>query len=115
MIIDCHGHYTTAPSELGDYREKQKNALSKNKENQVEKGEIRISDDQIRESLENKQLKLQKERGTDLTLFSPRASWMGHHIGNQATSKYWTEHCNELIYRIPKKNIKEFCGKPMIA
>ena len=68
MIIDCHGHYTTAPSELGDYRENQKNALSKNKENQVEKGEIRISDDQIRESLENKQLKLQKERGTDLTL-----------------------------------------------
>ena len=100
MIIDCHGHYTTAPSELGDYRENQKNALSKNKENQVEKGEIRISDDQIRESLENKQLKLQKERGTDLTLFSPRASWMGHHIGNQTTSKYWTEHCNELIYRI---------------
>ena len=110
MIIDCHGHYTTAPSELGDYRENQKNALSKNKENQVEKGEIRISDDQIRESLENKQLKLQKERGTDLTLFSPRASWMGHHIGNQTTSKYWTEHCNELIYRITQLYPKNFVG-----
>ena len=110
MIIDCHGHYTTAPSELSDYRENQKNALSKNKENQVEKGEIRISDDQIRESLENKQLKLQKERGTDLTLFSPRASWMGHHIGNQTTSKYWTEHCNELIYRITQLYPKNFVG-----
>ena len=27
MIIDCHGHYTTAPDELGDYREAQKAAL----------------------------------------------------------------------------------------
>ena len=24
MIIDCHGHYTTAPKELGDYRDQQK-------------------------------------------------------------------------------------------
>ena len=23
MIIDCHGHYTTAPDALGDYREQQ--------------------------------------------------------------------------------------------
>ncbi len=28
MIVDCHGHYTTAPDELGDYREKQKSDLA---------------------------------------------------------------------------------------
>jgi hypothetical protein len=38
------------------------------------KGGITISDDQIRDSLENAQLKLQRSRGTDVTIFSPRAS-----------------------------------------
>ena len=27
MIIDCHGHYTTAPDALGQYRERQKAKL----------------------------------------------------------------------------------------
>ena len=27
MIIDCHGHYTTAPKELGEYRKRQKAEL----------------------------------------------------------------------------------------
>ena len=34
---------------------------------------LKITDDEIRESLEGAQLKLQRERGTDLTIFSPRA------------------------------------------
>ena len=38
------------------------------------KGAIVISDDEIRQSLEGAQLKFQKERGTDVTIFSPRAS-----------------------------------------
>ena len=29
MIIDCHGHYTTAPDALGVYRDAQKAALKK--------------------------------------------------------------------------------------
>ena len=28
MIIDCHGHYTTAPPQLGAYRDAQKAALA---------------------------------------------------------------------------------------
>ena len=71
---------------------------------------VDISDDQIRESLEGAQLKLQRERGTDMAIFSPRASWMGHHIGNASTSKYWTEHCNELIYRITELYPDNFAG-----
>lgn len=110
LIIDCHGHYTTAPDELGEYREKQKKDLESDPLFQHEKGVIHISDDQIRDSLESAQLKLQNERGTDVTIFSPRASWMGHHIGNQSTSRYWTEHCNELIYRITELYPKNFIG-----
>ncbi len=100
MIIDCHGHYTTAPAQLGDYRDAQQALLASDPDAAGEKGVISISDDEIRESLEGAQLKLQRERGTDLTIFSPRASWMGHHIGNANTSRYWSEHCNELIRRV---------------
>src|SRR5207249_9252643 len=55
------------------------------------KGAIAISDDEIRESLENAQLKLQRERGTDVTIFSPRASAMAHHIGDETTSLHWSQ------------------------
>ena len=110
MIIDCHGHYTTAPSELGDYRERQQAELEQDPLFQATKGVINISDDQIRESLEGAQLKLQRERGTDLTIFSPRASGMGHHIGNESTSRCWSEHCNELIHRITELYPRNFVG-----
>ncbi len=100
MIIDCHGHYTTAPTQLGDYRDAQKAALEADPNHVGEKGRIDISDDELRESIEGNQLRLQRERNIDLTIFSPRASWMGHHIGNEHTSRFWSEHCNELIRRI---------------
>lgn len=110
MIIDCHGHYTTAPDELGAYRDAQKAALEDDPMTVGSKGLVDISDQQIRDSLEGNQLKMQSERGTDLTIFSPRASWMGHHIGNAHTSKYWTEHCNELIHRITRLYPQNFVG-----
>jgi 4-oxalmesaconate hydratase len=100
MIIDCHGHYTTTPPQVGEYREKQKKAVKSDPLFMGEKGQIIISDDDIRESIVNNQLRLQQERGTDLTIFSPRASWMGHHIGNEHTSRFWTEHQNDLIRRV---------------
>jgi 4-oxalmesaconate hydratase len=100
MIIDCHGHYTTAPPALGDYREAQKSALTFDPLHIGTKGNVDISDDEIRDSLEGAQLRLQRERGTDLTIFSPRASWMGHHLGNEHTSRFWTEQCNDLVRRV---------------
>jgi 4-oxalmesaconate hydratase len=109
MIIDCHGHYTTAPNELQVYRDAQI-AGSKNPSHVPSKGSVNITDDQIRDSLENAQLKLQRERGTDLTVFSPRASAMGHHIGDATTSLHWTEHCNDLIHRVCGLYPKNFVG-----
>jgi 4-oxalmesaconate hydratase len=110
MIIDCHGHYTTTPEPLGVYREAQKAALKKDPHHVGEKGAIAITDDQIRESLEGNQLKLQRARGTDLTIFSPRASWMEHHVGNEHTSRFWTEHTNDLIYRVTQLYPQSFIG-----
>ncbi len=100
MIIDCHGHYTTTPPGVGAYRDAQKAALESDPNHVGEKGRMAVSDDEIRESIESNQLKLQQERGTDLTIFSPRASWMGHHIGNEHTSRFWTEHQNDIIRRV---------------
>ena len=98
MIIDCHGHYTTAPKELEAFRQQQIATLS-NPPHARPKGTLSISDDQIRESLEKAQLKLQRERGTDVTIFSPRAAGMAHHIGDATTSLHWAQVCNDLIHR----------------
>jgi len=83
MIIDCHGHYTTTPPGVGAYRDAQKAALESDPNHVGEKGRMAVSDDE-----------------TDLTIFSPRASWMGHHIGNEHTSRFWTEHQNDIIRRV---------------
>jgi 4-oxalmesaconate hydratase len=109
MIIDCHGHYTTAPAELQTYRDNQVAGLKVPSDSRT-KGTLNITDDEIRESLENAQLKLQRERGTDVTIFSPRASAMGHHIGDATTSLHWTQHCNDLIYRVCSLYPKNFVG-----
>ncbi len=100
MIIDCHGHYTTTPPGVEVWRETQKAAVAADAAFVGEKGTVVVSDDEIRESLEGAQLAFQRERGTDLTIFSPRASWMAHHIGNEHTSRFWSEHQNELIRRV---------------
>ena len=97
MIIDCHGHYTTVPDEMNDYRAAQLADLAN-----LSRGDVseKITDDQLRESLEGAQIRLQRERGTDMTIFSPRASAMAHHLGCEKANIYWAEHWNNLIYRI---------------
>jgi 4-oxalmesaconate hydratase len=100
VIIDCHGHYTTTPPGVEEWRNTQKAAVAANPAFVGEKGQVQVGDDEIRESLESAQLAFQRERGTDLTIFSPRASWMAHHVGNQHTSKFWSQHQNELIRRV---------------
>jgi 4-oxalmesaconate hydratase len=109
MIIDCHGHYTTAPKELELFRQAQIAAFEGGGQAPAKAG-LRIGDDQIRDSLEGAQLKLQRERGTDLTIFSPRASAMAHHIGDAQVSQTWSEICNDLIHRCCSLYPQNFVG-----
>jgi len=98
LIIDCHGHYTTAPEPHQKFRDAQ---LVRIKDSTLAAPvPQRVSDDEIRETLETNQLRLQRERGADLTLFSPRASAMGHHIGDESVSLAWTRACNDLVKRV---------------
>ncbi|MFM6979824.1 MAG: amidohydrolase family protein, partial [Micrococcales bacterium] len=97
MIIDIHGHYTTAPEAHNKWREDQ---LAAFKAGQPAPEYPEISDDEIRKSIIDNQLKLIEERGSDLTIFSPRASAMGHHEGDEQVSIAWTQACNNLIKRV---------------
>lgn len=108
MIIDCHGHYTTAPDPHQDYRAAQMARLQDPSLPEPQ-GAI-ISDDQIRESIELNQLKLLRERGADMTIFSPRASTMAHHVGDEQVSQTWTAACNNLIARVVELFPEQFIG-----
>jgi 4-oxalmesaconate hydratase len=109
VIIDCHGHYTTAPQELERFRDRQLAGLVDNPRRPAPSA-LKIGDDQIRESLEAAQLKLQRERGTDLTVFSPRAASMAHHLGDEETSQAWSRVCNDLIHRVCNLYPDNFVG-----
>jgi len=108
MIIDCHGHYTTAPSELQDYRDAQ---IAQFKDPSKPTPKLKsISDDQIRESIDNNQLKALRDRGADMTIFSPKASAMAHHIGDEKVSREWTRLNNDLIHRVVTLYPDNFIG-----
>ncbi|MBN9606316.1 MAG: amidohydrolase [Actinomycetales bacterium] len=107
MIIDCHGHYTTAPAAHTDWRAAQ---LAAFRAGEPTPAYPEISDDEIRESIEQNQLRLITERGSDVTIFSPRASAMGHHEGDQRISAEWTRACNDLIARVVGLFPESFVG-----
>jgi len=98
LIIDCHGHYTTAPDAHTEWRSAQLEFFDGKRS--TPPSEADISDDEIRESIERNQLRLLRERGADVTLFSPRASAMAHHRGDFDVSLAWTRRCNDLIARV---------------
>ncbi|HEV2265434.1 MAG TPA: amidohydrolase family protein [Stellaceae bacterium] len=113
MIIDCHGHYTTAPKALESFREQQL-AAAKNQSPLPAPETLAISDDAVRAGIEQAQLKLQRERGTDVTIFSPRASAMAHHLGSEATSQDWARICNDMIHRVCRLYPENFVGVCML-
>ena len=108
LIIDCHGHYTTAPAPMQQFRDAQLAAFQDASLPTTELGAI--SDDQIRESIEKNQLRLIRERGADMTIFSPRASAMAHHLGDEAISQSWTRACNNMIKRVVDLFPETFVG-----
>jgi 4-oxalmesaconate hydratase len=107
VIIDCHGHYTTAPAAHNAWREAQKKAFDAHA---TAPRYPAISDDEIRETIEKNQLRLLRERGADLTIFSPRASAMEHHIGDASVATGWARACNDLIKRVVDLYPESFVG-----
>ena len=111
LIIDCHGHYTVLPKGHDAWREEQKAAF---KAGVPAPAYPEISDDEIRDTIESNQLRLIKERGADLTIFSPRASAMAPHVGDAAVAKEWATRCNDLIARVVGLYPETFVGVCML-
>ena len=107
MIIDCHGHYTTAPSAHTDWRRQQLRAWEAGVGAPAYPA---IGDDEIRETVLRSQLRLMDERGIDLTLFSPRASAMAHHAGDPSVSLEWARRSNDLVHRVVTLFPDRFAG-----
>jgi 4-oxalmesaconate hydratase len=105
MVIDCHGHYTTVAKAVQAFRDAQIAGLPRGESPVLPQ----VSDDQIRESVQP-QLAFQAARGTDLTIFSPRASSMGHHVGDVASNQQWARLCNDLIHRVCALFPNQFVG-----
>ncbi|MGI4880641.1 MAG: amidohydrolase family protein, partial [Janthinobacterium lividum] len=97
----------TAPEPHNAWREAQKAAF---KASEPVPPYPAISDDEIRETVETNQLRLLRERGADMTIFSPRASTMAHHVGDEGVSQEWTRRCNDLIKRVVDLYPETFIG-----
>ncbi|MDQ3681114.1 MAG: amidohydrolase, partial [Actinomycetota bacterium] len=107
MIIDCHGHYTTAPIQLQRFRDAQLAALDGGgRAPDLEP----ISDDELRESVEGNQLRILRARGGDLMIFSPKASGMEHHVPDPATAVAWAQANNDLVARVVGLFPENFAG-----
>src|SRR6476661_8377359 len=101
MIIDIHTHYTTEPAALHRFRDQQLAGVADPA--RAPKGsslaDMGISDEDVIASVQP-QLKLQRERGTDVSLFSPRAAGMAHHVGTEVVSRQWARACNDIIHKV---------------
>ena len=108
MIIDAHCHYTTEPAALHQFRDKQLAGLADaaRKPPTIHLG---ISDEVLIKSVAP-QLKLQAERGSTLTILSPRASGMAHHIGTEEVGRQWAAVSNDLIHRLCTLLPNNFAG-----
>jgi 4-oxalmesaconate hydratase len=102
MIIDCHGHYTTVPDAHKRYRQQQLAG--------EDPAPAEIADDAIRETIEQNQLRVMRERGSDVTIFSPQASAMEHHVPDPQLAIDWARACNDLIFRVTELFPQHFAG-----
>jgi 4-oxalmesaconate hydratase len=108
VVIDCHGHYTTAPPAHRAFREAQLARLED--PSLPEPAPAAIGDDEIRASIEGNQLKLLRERGGDVMVFSPQASAMEHHVPDPATARAWARACNDLVHRVAELYPEHFAA-----
>jgi 4-oxalmesaconate hydratase len=98
MIIDCHGHFTTEPAAVKEFRNAQLAGFDA--PSSQAPSYAPPSDDQLREAIELNQLRILRERGGDLMIFSPRASGMGHHLADATVAREWARVSNDLIHRV---------------
>jgi 4-oxalmesaconate hydratase len=116
LVIDCHGHFTTEPAAFHEFRRDQ--IAHAEKRGDAPEAYPGVAADELVEIVGSNQRRLQQERGTDLTLLSPRASGMGHHVPGQGTASEWARLSNDTILQICElfpENFVPVCQLPQIA
>jgi 4-oxalmesaconate hydratase len=108
MIIDAHCHYTTEPAALHQFRDRQLAGLA-DAARKPATTDLGISDEVLIKSVAP-QLKLQAERGSTLTVLSPRAAGMAHHVGTEEVGRQWAAVSNDLIHRLCTLLPNNFAG-----
>jgi 4-oxalmesaconate hydratase len=98
MIIDCHGHFTTEPASHKEFRSGQLARVAD--PSRPAPGYREPTDEELREAIEPNQLRVLRERGGDLMIFSPRASGMEHHVPEPTVARGWARVSNDLIHRV---------------
>jgi 4-oxalmesaconate hydratase len=97
LVVDCHGHFTTEPPQLAEFRRRQLAAL----EGSGSAPQLpEIPDEELMDCIGDNQLRVMDERGIDMVLFSPRASGMGHHVPDAESGVVWTRLSNDLVHRV---------------
>jgi 4-oxalmesaconate hydratase len=107
MFIDIHGHFTTVPAPIKDWRDRQ---IAEIERGHHLEPDVDVSDAQLAEAIEAGQLARQREHGIDLTIFSPIAGRMAHHYGDQETSVTWSRLSNDTIARVVQLFPGSFIG-----
>jgi 4-oxalmesaconate hydratase len=98
LTIDCHAHFTTEPTEFRAFRSAQiQYAEGRGPRPPAYDG---VSDDELVAAIAGNQLRLQRQRGTDVTILSPRASAMGHHVPGADIAASWARLSNDTVARI---------------
>ena len=113
MTIDVHGHFTTAPPAVGEWRDRQLAAYASGAP-PLDPAELVVEDEELVAAVASQQLRLMDERGIDLTVFSPRASFMAHHLGDEQTSLAWAAVGNALVHRVTTLFPGRFAGAAML-
>lgn len=120
MIIDVHGHFTTTPPQVADFRKRQVAHFERTGQ-ALSEAPPAVSDDEIRAGIEPNQLKKMNDRGIALTIFSPRAVGMDHHTCDEASNVVWARYSNDLVHRacqlypdrlVPACQLPQAVGRP---
>lgn len=97
-VIDVHDHFTTVPAALNLYRAAQITSMNKPRPFNSNS----VSDDELVAAVKERQLAHMAMKGIDHLIFSPQAGAMGHQFGDEMISRYWSQACNDMIYRVCK-------------
>jgi len=110
MIIDCHAH-VSAPTELWAYK-----ASLLASRGSHGRGKVKVTDDEIRAAANKAEtwpmghLDYLKKHGTDLQLVSPRPFQLMQSERPARIIDWFTEECNNIIYRQTQLFPETFAG-----